>query len=169
MSASNKKIIDPNDYVELAARTDAPLTAELIHRLTNPLVIELLHATLGMVTEAAELADMLKKHIYANKPLDLVNVAEEAGDELWYVAKAIRALRSDMADIMTMNLDKLRLRYPDKFSEQHSAERDVEAERAFLEHTANKGYVQEENRPFFAEDWAKPETDKQESDRKSVV
>lgn len=122
-----------NDYVEQAARTDAPLTAELLHRLTNPQTVELLHAAMGMVTEAGELMDMLKKHIYANKPHDLVNAGEELGDELWYVAKALRAIQMTMADCQTMNINKLRLRFPDKFSEDKSLGRDVVAERQLLE------------------------------------
>ena len=125
--------MNSDEYVNLAARTDAPLTAELLHRLTKPQTVELLHAALGMVTEAAEMADMLKKHIFANKPLDLVNASEEIGDELWYAAKAIRAIQSNMKAVMTQNINKLQLRYSEKFCELKSADRDTQAERTLLE------------------------------------
>lgn len=140
-------------YVDDAARTDAPLTAELLHRLTNPVVVELLHASLGMVTEAAELADMLKKHVFANKPLDMVNAEEELGDELWYVAKAIRAINSTMADVMTMNIEKLRLRFPEEFSEEQSLNRDTDNEREFLESAATTDDAKQAGLSIRGQNW----------------
>jgi len=131
-------VFDVTEYVDKAMRTDAPSTAELIHRLTNPQVIRLLHASLGMVTEAGELADMLKKHIFANKPLDLVNAKEELGDNLWYVALAIDVIQTTMREVMQMNIEKLQVRFPDRFSEQHSLGRDVAAEREYLEEAHEK-------------------------------
>src|SRR3989304_5173811 len=44
------------------------------------------HAVKGLVTESAELTDALKKHLIYGKILDEVNLLEEAGDQLWYLA-----------------------------------------------------------------------------------
>lgn len=129
------------NYVDLAMRTDAVLTAELLHRLTNPQVVHLLHAAMGMVTEAGELMDMLKKHVFANKPLDLVNAGEELGDSMWYIAKGVDSIRALMSEVMQQNIDKLRIRFPDKFSEHHSLNRDVTVERTFLEGSIKKCVV----------------------------
>jgi len=124
------------NYVEAVLRTDCPITPELIARISEPQTVRLLHATIGMVTEAAELADMLKKHIFYGRPLDPVNAAEELGDNQWYVGLAIDVLKTTMNDILTMNIDKLRLRYPEKFNEADAHDRDIAAERLLLESSA---------------------------------
>lgn len=120
-------------YVAEVLRTDCPITPELIERLSQPETIRLLHATMGLVTEAAELADMLKKHIFYGRKLDLVNAAEEVGDSQWYAGLAVDVLKTTMNDIFTMNIAKLRLRYPEKFTEARAENRDIPAERALLE------------------------------------
>jgi len=62
------------EYAPLALRTCKPMDHEQ----------QVDHACLGMFTETGELADMIKKHIIANKPLDYVNGMEEAADICWY-------------------------------------------------------------------------------------
>lgn len=126
-------MINSSNYVEHVLRTDAPITPELSVRLQNPDIVRLLHAAMGMATEAAELIDILKKHIFYGKPLDMVNAAEEVGDNQWYVGLAIDVMHSTMNDILTMNIEKLRLRYPDKFSEYDAMSRDLSSERKLLE------------------------------------
>ncbi len=64
-------------YQKLALSTRAP---------TNSLLEDAIHAGYGMITETAEIMDNYKKHIYYKKPLDMVNLVEELGDLLWYVA-----------------------------------------------------------------------------------
>ena len=64
-------------YQKLALSTKAP---------TNFLLEDAIHAGYGMITETAEIMDNYKKHIYYKKPLDVVNLVEELGDLLWYVA-----------------------------------------------------------------------------------
>jgi len=125
--------ITSENYVVGVLRTDSPVTPEMIARFSQPETIRLIHATLGMVTEAAELADMLKKHLFYGRPLDMVNAAEEVGDNLWYVGLAIDVLHTTMNDILTMNHEKLRLRYPEKFTEFHAENRNLTAERVLLE------------------------------------
>lgn len=50
------------------------------------------HATLGFITEAGELVDVVKKKEIYGKSLDIVNIGEEIGDMMWYVAIAADAL-----------------------------------------------------------------------------
>jgi NTP pyrophosphatase (non-canonical NTP hydrolase) len=45
---------------------------------------DLEHATIGMITEAGEFADAVKRHTVYGKELDVVNLIEEVGDNLWY-------------------------------------------------------------------------------------
>jgi len=113
-----------NDYQSGALRT-APQGHD-----TNR---EMLHAVLGLVTEAGELADALKKQLAYGKPVDRVNLIEEAGDVLWYLPLLARALGTDLETIGRINLEKLRKRYPDKFSEDLANHRTLEVERETLE------------------------------------
>lgn len=45
-----------------------------------------LHMECGMLTEAGELVDQIKKHFAYGKELDVVNLQEEWGDFMWYYA-----------------------------------------------------------------------------------
>ena len=126
-------MLNSETYVKEVLRTDCPITPELIERVSNETNVRLLHAAMGMVTESAELMDMLKKHIFYGKPLDMVNAKEETGDALWYVGLAVDVMRTTVNEIMTLNINKLRLRYPEKFSESDAVNRDVDAERILLE------------------------------------
>ena len=63
------------EYSPLALRTLKPFPHDQ----------QVQHALLGMVTEAGELADAIKKHVIYGKPLDKVNVMEEIADLMWYL------------------------------------------------------------------------------------
>jgi len=62
-----------------------------------------------------------------------VNAREEAGDLLWYLALIARALGTDLETIARTNIEKLRTRYPGKFTAEAALNRDLEAERKTLE------------------------------------
>jgi len=129
--------IDSRNYVAHCIRTEAPVTQEMIARFTNPQTIRLLHAAMGLATESGEFLDMLKKHLFYGKPLDLVNAKEEIGDTMWYTGLCIDILQTTMSEVMTVNIDKLKARYPEKFSEFHAENRDLETERSILEGESN--------------------------------
>lgn len=94
---------------------------------------EILHHALGLATEAAEILDMLKKHLIYGKPLDLVNLGEELGDCAWYEAGLLRILKKTRSEIERVNIAKLAKRYPDKFSATAALHRDLTGERQLLE------------------------------------
>lgn len=122
-------------YIKEATRTD--LSPEQYEgagkRLAN--VARLEHAGHGIVTEVGELMDALKRHVYYGVPLDMVNLKEEAGDLMWYIAILLDELsqRFGITDVLAANIEKLKQRYPNKFSEEDAVNRDVEKERALLE------------------------------------
>lgn len=91
------------------------------------------HMVLGMVTEAAELADVYKKHMAYNKPIDMPNVKEELGDMFWYLSEFMRINGIDPAEVFAINNAKLKARYGDKFSEENAINRNLEKEREILE------------------------------------
>jgi NTP pyrophosphatase (non-canonical NTP hydrolase) len=94
---------------------------------------DLWHGVLGLVTESAEMADVLKKQHAYGKPIDLVNLKEELGDVLWYIALLCRALDTDMETIAQANIEKLKIRYPERYTNEKALNRNLKAERALLE------------------------------------
>lgn len=99
------------------------------HRLSR-----VMHAMMGMVTELGELMDPVKKHLIYGKPLDLPNLGEEIGDGNWYSSGVLcDALEMRLEDIWERNIAKLRVRFPDKFTEEQALNRDLDAERKALE------------------------------------
>ncbi len=116
------------DYVARATLTEAPITQELLNRMTT--CARPLHALMGLATEIGELIDMYKKHIFYGKPLDLVNASEELGDICWYLAIEMDVLKIDFDIVQERNIAKLRARYPNKFTEYDAENRDLDNERA---------------------------------------
>jgi len=113
-----------NTYQAEAARTCAKIDGAIMDDL---------HMVLGMQTEAAEIADVYKKCIAYKKPLDFVNIKEEVGDLMWYVANLCNMNGWDLRDILETNIAKLAARYPDKFTEDSAINRDLSFERQILE------------------------------------
>lgn len=97
------------------------------------------HGILGLVTESCELVEAWLKAYKFGEPLDLVNLGEETGDGLWYMAILLEAIGSDFDAEMRRNNRKLRSRFPDGFTEYDANNRDLGTERAILEQPANEG------------------------------
>ena len=93
----------------------------------NPLD-RILHAAFGLVTEAGEFLDALKKHIYYGKPLDYENLDEEIGDTLWYISIYLSVRNKSFKEIMKANTRKLKARYPKKFTSKRAINRNLKAE-----------------------------------------
>lgn len=83
----------------------------------------LLNGLMGLNGEAGECIDMLKKNMYQGHDLDRRALALELGDVAWYLAVAAYALNYDLDTVFRMNIEKLRKRYPDGFSEKRSRDR----------------------------------------------
>lgn len=105
------------DYSDLALRTQNK-ELSTTEQLTN--------AALGLAGEAGEFADMVKKHLFQGHPLDdeaRRRLIKELGDLQWYLADAADALRVSLFEVAETNIEKLRARYPEGFSSQHSIHR----------------------------------------------
>lgn len=134
--------MDNKTYKKQALRTNGPDNQGIARRLEGEGLSgknshcrfhDLLHASMGLVTEAGEFQDAIKKHLYYGRELDTVNLKEELGDLIWYCAIALEALGTDFESVMQTNIDKLSARYPEKFTEELAENRDLEKERAILE------------------------------------
>jgi len=86
----------------------------------------LLNGCLGLSGEAGEFNDMIKKHIFHKKELDIEHLKKECGDILWYVAMICHSMNWNMDEIMQMNIDKLKARYPEGFNIEQANNRSKE-------------------------------------------
>ena len=83
----------------------------------------IINGVLGLVGEAGECADMIKKHLFQEHELDEQHLVKELGDICWYLAIAADALGYDLETVMQMNVDKLAKRYPEGFDAMKSINR----------------------------------------------
>lgn len=121
------------EYLVLRRRTSPNNDQNKLASLRMEDFVQLIHGSFGITTESGELTDALKRAIFYGKELDKVNVAEEIGDLLWYIGEIVDALQLDMGAILARNIEKLRIRYPEKFTGESALNRDTAAERAVLE------------------------------------
>lgn len=78
---------------------------------------------LGLAGETGEVVDLLKKHLFHDQPLDMVALKKELGDVLWYLAAIAESYGLSLRDIAEVNIEKLRVRYPNGFNPEDSAMR----------------------------------------------
>ncbi len=102
-----------NKYQELAGRT--------INRKLDNIQMEY-HALHGMVGEIGEIHSLYQK-VYQGHDMDGTHLQKELGDLLWFIAEFCTANGWNMEDIMDMNIEKLKKRFPDGFSEDQSLHR----------------------------------------------
>lgn len=81
-------------------------------------------ATLGLSGEVGELNDMIKKWIFHDSKMDITHAKKELGDIMWYVACMAQSFGWELDEIMSMNIEKLRKRYPDGFDVARSNARE---------------------------------------------
>ena len=88
----------------------------------------ILNACLGLSGEVGEFNDMVKKWVFHEQELDIDHAKKELGDIAWYLAMACDSFGWNLDEILQMNVDKLKARYPEGFDTDranHRAEGDV--------------------------------------------
>lgn len=103
----------PNEYQNLAART-------INHDLKKS--DQGKHALHGMVGEIGEIHSIYQKR-YQGHEFNEEHVKKELGDLLWFFAEYCTAHDWTIEEIMQMNIDKLKDRYPEGFDEERSLHR----------------------------------------------
>lgn len=93
----------------------------------------LLHGVFTVDTEAGELLDAFKKTCFYGSDLDLTNIKEECGDVLWGIQLICDAMGWTIDEVIQLNIEKLKARYPEKWAQHEAMNRDLEAEREVLE------------------------------------
>ena len=128
MTVATEKYLDLVAGVTSKPSSDLP---ELLSRITS-LDVEhdadvprLLTAALGLTAESGEFTEIVKKIILQGKPYNNENVyhmKRELGDICWYLAQACMALDTTFDDVIEMNVDKLKARYPGGEFDVHKSE-----------------------------------------------
>ena len=93
-------------------------------RTANPECRVLTNVGLGLSGEAGECADIIKKHVHHGHDLDKEHLKKELGDVCWYIALCCELIGCSMDEIMQMNIEKLKARYPDGFEVKRSLHRE---------------------------------------------
>ncbi len=88
----------------------------------------LLHASMGLVTESAEVLDLLKKHYAYSRPLSINKVKDELADVFHYLTMACNQLGIDIEVLMNINHANLSIRYPAGYADEKANNRDLQAE-----------------------------------------
>ena len=134
-----------NEYQKLAMRTNDHKATHRLRKGMEDFFLEkhsaepdveirnadfggIFNVCLGLSGEVGEFNDMIKKWIFHEKPLDVDHAKKEAGDICWYLAMLCESFGWSLDEIMQMNVDKLRTRYPEGFDVEranHRAEDDV--------------------------------------------
>ena len=119
------------DFVHDVTSTESLDYAALLTRM-NKLELEddcnlpqLLTAAFGLSAESGEFTEVVKKIILQGKPYNEDNVfhmKRELGDICWYIAQACMALDTTFDEIIEMNVDKLKKRYPGGEFNVHQSE-----------------------------------------------
>ena len=128
--------VDTVKYLDFVSEVTSPASkdvAQLFRRMTDLEVEQdadvprLLTAALGLTAESGEFTEVIKKIILQGKPYNEENVfhmKRELGDICWYLAQACMALDTTFDEIIEMNVDKLKARYPGgEFDVHHSENR----------------------------------------------
>ena len=99
---------------------------ERLFELTKDVPVErLLTAALGISAEGGEFTEVVKKIVFQGKPVNDENIfhmKRELGDICWYLAQACMALGTTFDEVIEMNVEKLKARYPGGEFDVHFSE-----------------------------------------------
>lgn len=85
---------------------------------------QLLNQVIGLVGEAGEVLDLIKKYRYQGHDLNKKKLTEELGDVFYYLAGIATATGIELENVAQGNIDKLLKRYPDGFDPEYSVNRE---------------------------------------------
>jgi NTP pyrophosphatase (non-canonical NTP hydrolase) len=120
----------PLTYIQNAKRTEVK---KYIFGKTREVTPRIEHGIFGIVAEAGELMNAIRKAKIYGHELDKVNLIEEVGDVMWYLAILCDELGVSFETVWDKNIRKLKARYPEKFTNIKFKKRDLVKERKELE------------------------------------
>lgn len=105
--------MEGNIYQQLAKRT-------VNGSLSKPEMV--LHSLHGMSGEVGEIHSLYQK-VYQGHSMDEEHLKKEVGDLMWFIAEFCTANDFSLSEIMEMNIEKLKARFPEGFDVEHSLHR----------------------------------------------
>lgn len=94
--SSNQVYYDLDDYQQ-----------DAVNFALYPKQHTIIYPTLGMVGEAGEVAEKVKKMLRGDGELDREATMKELGDVMWYVANLAKDLGYSLSEVASTNIDKL--------------------------------------------------------------
>ncbi len=92
----------------------------------------LMTGAIGLNAEGGEVMEIVKKMVFQGKPWNKetsYHLKRELGDCMWYIMQCLIALDSSVEEVVEMNIEKLKARYPggefDAFYSEHRQEGDL--------------------------------------------
>jgi NTP pyrophosphatase (non-canonical NTP hydrolase) len=83
----------------------------------------LINGVMGLCGESGEVIDIVKKHLAQGHELDKEKIIKELGDVAWYMAEIATVLEVDLEEVLILNIEKLKKRYPEGFDKEKSIHR----------------------------------------------
>lgn len=86
----------------------------------------MLNATSGLSSESGEINEIVKKWLFHGHPMDeasRIHMMKELGDLAWYFVLMCYALNEEPAEVLGVNIEKLKARYPNGFETEKSINR----------------------------------------------
>ena len=126
MAVDYKKYTEFVNAVTSSESKDYAAFDKRVFELTESVPVErLLTAALGICAEGGEFTEVVKKIVFQGKPVNEDNIfhmKRELGDIMWYVAQACMALDTTFDEVIEMNVEKLKARYPGGEFDVHFSE-----------------------------------------------
>jgi|TARA_B110000196_G_scaffold313101_1_gene319276 NTP pyrophosphatase (non-canonical NTP hydrolase) len=121
------KLEEYRQFVDAITSNESKSYTALLHRLAeleisdahtqrNINIPRLITAAFGLVSEGGEFTEQVKKILFQGKPLNeevRTRLIKELGDVAWYWANACTALNVDPNEVLQINADKLKVRFPE--------------------------------------------------------
>lgn len=110
--------MNPREYILATKEISPPRLATVHDRIS-------LYA-IGAAGEVGEVCELIKKHLFHDRSLDVEQLVKEVGDVTWYLARLIDAVtegRLDLGDVMEANIAKLRARHPEGWHSDYQSDR----------------------------------------------
>ncbi|SRR5213592_1672649 len=109
----------PNEYQKLVGRTlldkpDIPL---------SPSETMQIWCAMGLAGESGEACDNIKKGIFHRHGIDKNKLTKELGDVAWYLAALCTKFDISLEEVMIINIEKLKERYPNGYTSESSMNR----------------------------------------------
>lgn len=109
------------------------MTEDGVREDYDPMIDEdIIHAILGIDSESTELMEHLANYLETGE-VNREKLIDEAGDQLWYMALLLRKLGVTFEEVAAKNINKLAVRYPDKFTTDLALHRNETREQAVFQ------------------------------------